>query len=90
MGRGAVGRTAGGVTAVSEREGKYNSAMDERIMELESRVALQDRTIGDLDKVVRLFADRVERLERRLSELADKLRTDHEEVGPHDEQPPHY
>jgi uncharacterized coiled-coil protein SlyX len=64
--------------------------MDERIIELESRVALQDRTIGDLDEVVRLFADRVERLERRLSELADKLRADHEEVGPHDERPPHY
>ena len=59
-------------------------------MELESRVALQDRTIGDLDEVVRLFADRVERLERRLSELADELKTDREEVGPHDEQPPHY
>jgi uncharacterized coiled-coil protein SlyX len=64
--------------------------MDERIMELETRVALQDRTIADLDEVVRQFADRVERLERRLAELADELGTDREDVGPHDEQPPHY
>jgi uncharacterized coiled-coil protein SlyX len=64
--------------------------MDEKIMELESRVALQDRTIRDLDEVVRLFANRVERLEKRLSELTDELRTGREGVGPHDEQPPHY
>ena len=64
--------------------------MDEKIMELESRVALQDRTIRDLDEVVRLFANRVERLERRLSELTDELRTASDGVGPHDEQPPHY
>jgi SlyX protein len=64
--------------------------MDERIMELETRVALQDRTIADLDEVVRLFASRVERLERRLSELTDELSRDREGVGPHDEQPPHY
>jgi uncharacterized coiled-coil protein SlyX len=64
--------------------------MEERVIELESRVALQDKTIRDLDEVVRLFASRVERLERRLSELVDQLRTDCEQVGPHDEQPPHY
>ncbi len=64
--------------------------MEERIMELESRVAFQDETIRNLDEVVRLFSSRVERLERRLSELADGLRSGREDVGPHDEQPPHY
>jgi SlyX protein len=64
--------------------------MEERITELESRVAFQDRTIRDLDEVVRLFSKRVERLERRLSDLAGELRADGGEVGPHDEKPPHY
>lgn len=64
--------------------------MDERITELESRVAFQDETIRNLDEVVRLFCDRVERLERRLSELADGLHAGREELGPHDEPPPHY
>lgn len=64
--------------------------MDERVIELESRIAHQDRTIRDLDEVVTLFANRVERLERRLSELVDQITTDGEHVGPHDEQPPHY
>jgi SlyX protein len=70
--------------------GEYNSTMEERVMELESRVAFQDQTIRDLNEVVRLFSDRVERLERRVSELAGGLRAGREEVGPHDEQPPHY
>ena len=60
--------------------------MEERIMELESRVVFQEQTIRDLDEVVRLFSDRVERLERRVSDL---LRTGREGVGPHDEPPPH-
>lgn len=59
-------------------------------MELESRVAFQDETIRNLDEVVRVFSERVERLERRLAELADRLRTGREDVGPHDEPPPHY
>ena len=64
--------------------------MDERVIELESRIALQDRTIHDLDEVVTAFASRVERLERRMAELVEQLSTDREQVGPHDEQPPHY
>ncbi len=70
--------------------GEYNLLMEERIMELESRVAFQDQTIRSLDEVVRLFSNRVERLERRVSDLADGPSSGREEVGPHDEQPPHY
>ena len=64
--------------------------MEDRITELESRVAFQDQTIRSLDEVVRLFSTRVEQLEKRVSELADLLRAGREEVGPHDEPPPHY
>ena len=70
--------------------GEYNSTMEKRLTELESRVAFQDETIRNLDEVVRVFSNRVERLERRLSELADEIRTGREQVGPHDERPPHY
>jgi len=59
-------------------------------MELESRVAFQDRTIQDLDEVVRVFSNRVEKLEKHLSELVGELRAGREDVGPHDEKPPHY
>ena len=64
--------------------------MEERVTELESRVAFQSKTIRDLDDVVRLFADRVERLEKRVSDLASELREGSAAVDPVDEVPPHY
>jgi uncharacterized coiled-coil protein SlyX len=61
----------------------------ERLVELEIRIAHQDRLIGALDDVVRSFAARVERLEHQL----DTLRRSVGDVGPvgqPDEPPPHY
>jgi len=90
-------------TAVNNRAGRglrqlaagqavaaYNPTMEDRIVELESRVAFQDQTIRSLDDVIRRFSSRVERLEKRVSELIDALQAGGEEVGPHDERPPHY
>jgi SlyX protein len=62
---------------------------DDRIIELEVRIAHQDKVIAALDDVVREFAVRVERLERQLGELraaADSAPP----IGPADEPPPHY
>jgi uncharacterized coiled-coil protein SlyX len=59
------------------------STPDERITELEIRVAYQEKLIATLDEVVRAFTARVERLERR----------EKAEVEPPpsvDEPPPHY
>lgn len=73
-----------------ETGAKYNPLMEERITELESRIAFQAQTIRDLDDEVRLIAKRLERFERQLTDLAGELRADHEDIGPHDEKPPHY
>lgn len=64
--------------------------MDERITDLENRVAFQGQTVRDLDGEVRLIAKRLDRLERHLSELVSELRAGREDVGPADEKPPHY
>ncbi len=64
--------------------------MEERITGLESRIAFQSQTIQELDEVVRVFADKVERLERRLAELAREVREGPPEIGPQNEVPPHY
>ena len=64
--------------------------MDERVTELESRIAFQGQTIRELDDEVRLLSKRLERMDRLLSELAGELRAGHEDVGPADEKPPHY
>ena len=62
--------------------------MDERIIELEIRIAHQDQVIAALDEVVRAFTVRVESLERELSALrgaAGAL-----PLGGADDPPPHY
>jgi SlyX protein len=64
--------------------------MEERIVELEIRVAYQDKVIADLDEVVRAFTERVEKLERELEELKETALAGGPEVGPSDDPPPHY
>jgi len=64
-------------------------SIDERIIELEIRIAHQDKVIAALDDVVRAFAARVEKIERQLETLR-KSPGDLDPVGPADEPPPHY
>jgi SlyX protein len=64
-------------------------AEDERIIDLEVRIAHQDRTIAALDEVVREFADRVERLEALVSGLREAL-DEGKGRGPAHDPPPHY
>ncbi len=62
--------------------------MEDRIIELEMKVAHQDRLLADLDDVVGKFTARVEDLERRLAELQQSVGG--LPVGGADEPPPHY
>ncbi len=64
--------------------------MNERIIELEIRLAYQDKVISDLDDVVRAFSERVVKLERELVVLKETVERGAPEVGPQDEKPPHY
>jgi len=61
---------------------------ESRIVNLEVRAAFQDKLIGELNEVVREFAQRVERLERELKELREGA--DAPDIGPANERPPHY
>lgn len=63
--------------------------MEDRIIELEVRVAYQDKIIADLDEVLRTFTSKVEALQRELVELKQKLE-DPPELGHADDPPPHY
>jgi SlyX protein len=64
--------------------------MEERIIELEVRVAYQDKIIADLDEVLRAFTSQVEALQRELVELKQMIKDDQPEIGPADDAPPHY
>ena len=45
--------------------------LSERVMDIEVRLAYQDRTITALDQVVRELAARLERAERELAKLRE-------------------
>jgi uncharacterized coiled-coil protein SlyX len=63
---------------------------DERIDDLQIRLAQHEDTIATLDDVVREFAVRVERLERALEDLRASTADTRQETGPANEKPPHY
>ena len=71
---------------MSSSEDGTNTAQE--IRDLEARVAYQDKLLIDLDEVLRSFCQRVERLERHITELRDSVAAP--EFGPGDEKPPHY
>ena len=63
-------------------------SVDKQILDLEVRVAYQDKTIEQLDEVVRELALRIERLEDRIVELCASATAF--PSGPADDPPPHY
>ena len=60
--------------------------MDDRIVDLEIKLAYQERLITELDALVRAFGERLEKAERELRELVVRAAP----VGPANEPPPHY
>ncbi len=64
--------------------------MEERIIELETRVAYQDKLLSDLDEVVQVFAKRVETLEKKVRLLEESQKEQPNDMEPHHSPPPHY
>jgi SlyX protein len=78
---------------IAPRDSGENDPMNERLVELETRVAFQDRTIQELNEVVTRQQTRIDRLARELesvkahlASLAPALVIPQEEEKP----PPHY
>ncbi len=64
--------------------------MEERIIELETRVAYQEKLLCELDEVVQAFAKRVEQVEKKLRDLSSTQIEHQTDMGPHNTPPPHY
>ena len=62
----------------------------ERFVDLEVKLAYQERLIRELDTLVRAFATRLDKTEHELGELKQAIRSPDRPVGPANEPPPHY
>ena len=60
------------------------------LLDLEERIAYQDRLIQDLDEVVRSFTSKVELLEREVLRLRSAVLDTGLPSGPAADPPPHY
>jgi uncharacterized coiled-coil protein SlyX len=61
--------------------------LDQRIQDIEIKLAWLESHLAELDAVVRTVCDQLERLRTELSELRDSTPTPER---PADEKPPHY
>jgi uncharacterized coiled-coil protein SlyX len=64
--------------------------LQERLEDLEVKLAFQDRLIRDLDALVRTFGDKLDKTNRELEALKQSIRSPETPMGPANEPPPHY
>ena len=63
---------------------------EERMQDLEIKLAFQDKLVRELDELVRALADRLTAAERELKTLKDAIVSPAPPVGAANEPPPHY
>ena len=66
------------------------SAMEQRIIELEMRVAHHEKTISDLNDVITAQWKKLETLERQLRRFGEELQTLDSNDASANQKPPHY
>jgi uncharacterized coiled-coil protein SlyX len=62
----------------------------DQLIDLEVKLAFQDRLIRDLDALVREFGTRLDATQRELEALKQSVRSPEVSMGPASEKPPHY
>jgi uncharacterized coiled-coil protein SlyX len=64
--------------------------LPERLENLEVKLAFQDKLIRELDALVRMFGDKLDKTNRELETLKQSIRSPETPLGPANEPPPHY
>ena len=68
-----------------------DAELREQLVDLEVKLAYQERLIRDLDALVREFGTRLDKTTRELEQLKQSVRHGGEvPLGPANEPPPHY
>ena len=68
-----------------------DAELSEQLVDLEVKLAYQERLIRDLDALVREFGSRLDKTTRELEQLKQSVRNGGEvPLGPANEPPPHY
>jgi len=60
------------------------------VIDIEVKLAYQERLIRDLDALVREFADRLDTMQRELTAMKETQRRGEVPQGPANDPPPHY
>jgi uncharacterized coiled-coil protein SlyX len=68
----------------------WSGMAEDRLEELEIKLAFQDKLIRDLDALVRTFGDRLDGMKRELDQLKKTIESPELPVGSGQERPPHY
>lgn len=64
---------------------------EQRLIDIETKISHQEFLIEQLNEVVRIQQETIDRLEKSLKIVASRLgETDGKKVGPANEKPPHY
>jgi SlyX protein len=64
--------------------------LEQRIDEIEMRVAHQEKTIGELNDVITAQWKKMEALERQLRRFGEELQSMDQPDAPANQKPPHY
>jgi uncharacterized coiled-coil protein SlyX len=63
---------------------------EERWIELETKVAYQDHAMGVLEGVLLEMRGEIDRLQRELKDVRNRVESGNPEFGPADDKPPHW
>ncbi|MBK8769156.1 MAG: SlyX family protein [Rhizobiales bacterium] len=66
------------------------TSVEQRIEDLEMRIAYQDKTIADLNDVITAQWKKIEKLERQLQRLDEEVQSLDSRDAPPVTRPPHY
>ena len=84
-----TGRERGG-RVLSPRCRSRTDPLADQIVDLEVKLAYQDRLIRELDALVRTFATRLDEMQRELGQVKRTMQADGTATAPAAERPPHY